>query len=67
MGLDHIGFKVERGGGEARHGILIGENPHMHGRPLGTARKAGEAEAFQKCPLGCFHLTDVEGVSSTWR
>jgi hypothetical protein len=43
--------------------FLIGENPLMHGRPLGYGEE-GEArlKLFQKCPLGCFHLTDIEGT-----
>jgi catechol 2,3-dioxygenase-like lactoylglutathione lyase family enzyme len=63
-GLDHIGFKVESVEQVKKDvEFLIGENPHMHGRPLGYGSE-GEArlKLFQKCPLGCFHLTDIEGV-----
>ncbi|HXI99580.1 MAG TPA: VOC family protein [Micropepsaceae bacterium] len=63
-GLDHIGFKVESVDQLKKDmEFLIGENPHMHGRPLGYGSE-GEArlKLFQKCPLGCFHLTDIEGV-----
>ena len=63
-GLDHIGFKVESVDAVKRDmEFLIGENPHMKGRPLGYGSE-GEArlKLFQKCPLGCFHLTDIEGV-----
>ena len=63
-GLDHIGFKVESVEQVKRDmEFLIGENPHMHGRPLGYGSE-GQArlKLFQKCPLGCFHLTDIEGV-----
>jgi len=63
-GLDHIGFEVESVEQLKRDmEFLIGENPHMHGRPLGYGSE-GEARLnlFKKCPLGCFHLTDVEGV-----
>jgi catechol 2,3-dioxygenase-like lactoylglutathione lyase family enzyme len=63
-GLDHIGFKVESVEQVKKDvEFLIGENPHMHGRPLGYGSE-GEArlKLFQKCPLGCFHLTDSEGV-----
>ncbi len=63
-GLDHIGFKVESVEQLKKDmEFLIGENPHMHGRPLGYGSE-GEARLtlFQKCPLGCFHLTDIEGV-----
>lgn len=63
-GLDHIGFKVESVEQVKKDlEFLIGENPHMHGRPLGYGSE-GEARLnlFKKCPLGCFHLTDIEGV-----
>jgi len=63
-GLDHIGFNVESMDAVKRDmEFLIGENPHMKGRPLGYGSE-GEArlKLFQKCPLGCFHLTDIEGV-----
>ena len=63
-GLDHIGFTVESVEQVKKDmEFLIGENPHMHGRPLGYGSE-GEArlKLFQKCPLGCFHLTDIEGV-----
>ncbi len=63
-GLDHIGFTVESVEQVKKDmEFLIGENPLMHGRPLGYGSE-GEArlKLFQKCPLGCFHLTDIEGV-----
>jgi catechol 2,3-dioxygenase-like lactoylglutathione lyase family enzyme len=63
-GLDHIGFKVESVDQVKKDmEFLIGENPHMHGRPLGHGSE-GEARLnlFRKCPLGCYHLTDIEGV-----
>jgi catechol 2,3-dioxygenase-like lactoylglutathione lyase family enzyme len=63
-GLDHIGFKVESVDALKRDmEFLIGENPHMRGRALGYGSE-GEArlKLFQKCPLGCFHLSDIEGV-----
>jgi len=63
-GLDHIGFKVESVDQVKKDmEFLIGENPHMRGRALGYGSE-GEArlKLFQKCPLGCFHLTDIEGV-----
>jgi hypothetical protein len=43
--------------------FLVGENPLMHGRPMGHGSE-GEMrlKLFQKCPLGCFHLTDIEGA-----
>ena len=64
IGLDHIGFKVESVGQVKKDmEILVGENPLLHGRPLGYGSE-GEArlKLFQKCPLGCFHLTDIEGA-----
>jgi catechol 2,3-dioxygenase-like lactoylglutathione lyase family enzyme len=63
-GLDHIGFKVESVEQVKKDvEFLIGENPLMHGRPLGYGSE-GEArlKLFQKCPMGCFHLTDIEGT-----
>ncbi|HMI95396.1 MAG TPA: VOC family protein [Micropepsaceae bacterium] len=64
VGLDHIGFKVESVDAVKRDlEFLIGENPHMRGRALGYGSE-GEArlKLFQKCPLGCHHFTDIEGV-----
>jgi catechol 2,3-dioxygenase-like lactoylglutathione lyase family enzyme len=64
VGLDHIGFKVESADAVKRDlEFLIGENPHMRGRALGHGSE-GEArlKLFQKCPLGCHHFTDIEGV-----
>ena len=63
-GIEHIGFKVESVAQVKKDlEFLIGENPLMHGRPLGYGSE-GEArlKLFQKCPLGCFHLTDIEGA-----
>ena len=63
-GMDHIGFKVESVEQIKKDmEFLIGENPLMHGRPMGYGSE-GEArlKLFQKCPLGCFHLTDIEGT-----
>ena len=63
-GLDHIGFKVENIEQFKKDmEFLIGENPHMRGRALGYGSE-GEArlKLFQKCPLGSFHLSDIEGV-----
>ncbi len=63
-GLDHIGFTVESVEQVKKDLIfLTGENPHMRTRALGYGSE-GEArlKLFQKCPLGCFHLTDIEGV-----
>src|SRR5215471_5113691 len=63
-GLEHIGFKVESVDQVKKDlEFLIGENPHMHGRSLGYGSE-GEArlKMFQKCPLGSYHFTDIEGV-----
>ena len=63
-GLEHIGFKVESIASVKREmEELIGVNPHMHGRPLGYGEE-GEArlKVFKQCPIGQFHLTDIEGV-----
>jgi catechol 2,3-dioxygenase-like lactoylglutathione lyase family enzyme len=63
-GLDHIGFKVESLDQLKKDmDFLIGENPLMRGRALGYGSE-GEArlKLLQKCPLGCFQLTDIEGV-----
>jgi catechol 2,3-dioxygenase-like lactoylglutathione lyase family enzyme len=63
-GLDHIGFKVENLDQLKKDmDFLIGENPLMRGRALGYGSE-GEArlKLLQKCPLGCFQLTDIEGV-----
>ena len=64
VGLDHIGFTVESVDA-VTHDLefLIGENPHMHGRPLGYGSEGkARLELFRKCPLGCHHFTDIEGV-----
>jgi len=63
-GLEHIGFTVESVDKVKKDmETMVGENPHMHGRPLGYGSE-GEArlQLFQKCPFGCHHLTDIEGV-----
>ena len=63
-GMDHIGFKVESVEQVKKDlETLVGENPLMHGRPLGHGSE-GEARLnlFRKCPLGRFHLTDIEGT-----
>lgn len=64
LGLEHIGFKVESVDAVKRDlEFLIGENPLMHGRPLGYGSE-GEArlKLFKQCPFGQHHFTDVEGV-----
>lgn len=64
MGLDHIGFEVESVEAVKRDMTeLVGVNPHLRTRPLGCGSE-GEARlaVFKQCPIGTFHLTDIEGV-----
>jgi catechol 2,3-dioxygenase-like lactoylglutathione lyase family enzyme len=64
LGPDHIGFTVESiDQVKADLEDLTGQNPHMRIRALGYG-KEGEARLglFKKCPLGSFHITDIEGV-----
>lgn len=64
LGPDHIGFKVESIERlKADLDDLTGQNPHLRTRAMGygTEGKARLA-LFQKCPLGHWHLTDIEGV-----
>ena len=63
-GLDHIGFKVESVDAVKRDmAELVGVNPQMVTRPLGCGSE-GEARlnVLKQCPIGAFHLTDIEGV-----
>ncbi len=62
--LDHFGFKVESIEAFKRDmDDLIGQNPQMVTKPLGYGSE-GEARLalFKQCPVGEFHLTDLEGV-----
>lgn len=62
--LDHFGFKVESVEAIKKEMIeLIGYNPQMVTKPLGIGAE-GEARLalFKQCPIGEFHLTDLEGV-----
>ncbi len=64
LGPDHIGFTVESiEQVKADIDDLTGQNPHMRCRALGYGPE-GEARLalFKKCPLGSYHLTDIEGV-----
>ena len=64
LGPDHIGFQVESiEAVKADLDDLTGQNPLMRSRPLGYGDE-GKARLglFQKCPLGSYHLTDIEGV-----
>ena len=62
--LEHFGFKVESIAALKRDmDDLIGQNPQMVTKPLGYGEE-GEARLalFKQCPVGQFHLTDIEGV-----
>lgn len=63
-GLDHIGFKVESIEALKRDmAELVGVNPQMVTRPLGCGDEGkGRLAVFKQCPIGAFHLTDIEGV-----
>lgn len=63
-GLDHFGFTVESVEQFKRDlEFITGENPHMRSRALGYGSEgAARLKLLQKCPLGCFQLTDIEGV-----
>ncbi len=64
LGPDHIGFTVESiDSVKADMEDLTGQNPHMRTRALGYGDE-GKARLglFKKCPLGSYHLTDIEGV-----
>lgn len=63
-GLDHIGFKVESVAKiKEEMAGLIGENPQMVTRPLGYGSEGkARLDLFKTCPMGHFHLTDIEGV-----
>lgn len=62
--IDHFGFKVESISALKKDmDDLIGQNPQMVTKPLGYGEE-GEARLalFKQCPVGDFHLTDIEGV-----
>ena len=62
--LEHFGFKVESIAALKRDmDDLIGQNPQMVTKPLGYGEE-GQARLalFKQCPIGQFHLTDIEGV-----
>jgi catechol 2,3-dioxygenase-like lactoylglutathione lyase family enzyme len=64
LGPDHIGFRVESIE-RVKEDLddLTGQNPLMRTRALGygTEGKA-RLELFKTCPMGSYHLTDIEGV-----
>ena len=64
VGPDHIGFTVESIEAVQRDlDDIVGQNPHLHGRPLGygTEGKA-RLDLFKRSSVGRLHITDVEGV-----
>ena len=62
--IDHFGFKVESIAAVRKDmDDLIGFNPQFVTKPLGFGEE-GQArlDLFKQCPMGEFHLTDLEGV-----
>ena len=64
LGPDHIGFTVESiDAVKADMEDLTGQNPHMRTRAMGYGDEGkARLDLFKKCPLGSYHLTDIEGV-----
>lgn len=64
LGPDHIGFRVESVDAlKADLEDLVGQNPHMRTRAIGYGKEGrARLDLFRKCPLGCWHMTDIEGV-----
>jgi catechol 2,3-dioxygenase-like lactoylglutathione lyase family enzyme len=62
--LDHFGFKVESVAAIRKEiDDLVGVNPQLVTRPLGYGEEgAARLDLFRQCPIGEFHLTDIEGV-----
>lgn len=62
--LEHFGFKVESVDAVKRDmEEIIGSNPLMVTKPLGYGSEGkARLEVFKQCPIGQFHLTDLEGV-----
>jgi catechol 2,3-dioxygenase-like lactoylglutathione lyase family enzyme len=62
--LDHFGFKVESVEAIKQEMIdLIGVNPQFATKPLGYGEEGkARLDLFKQCPVGEFHLTDLEGV-----
>src|SRR4051812_14103922 len=62
--LEHFGFKVESV--EAVKNDMqeiIGTNPMMVTKPLGIGSEGkARLDVFKQCPIGEFHLTDLEGT-----
>jgi len=62
--IDHFGFRVESVEAVKREmDDLIGVNPQFQTKPLGYGEEGrARLDLFKQCPVGQFHLTDLEGV-----
>jgi hypothetical protein len=62
--IDHFGFKVKSIEALRRDmDELIGFNPQFVTKPLGYGEEGkARLDLFKQCPMGEFHLTDLEGV-----
>jgi hypothetical protein len=62
--LEHFGFKVESIEAVKRDmEEIVGFNAPMVTKPLGHgAEVKARLDVFKQCPIGQFHLTDLEGV-----
>ena len=62
--IEHFGFKVESVAAIKREmDELVGVNPQFVTKPLGYGDEgAARMKMFTQCPMGEFHLTDIEGV-----
>jgi catechol 2,3-dioxygenase-like lactoylglutathione lyase family enzyme len=62
--IEHFGFKVESVAAiKQEMDELIGVNPQFATKPLGFGEEGrARMKMFQQCPVGEFHLTDIEGV-----
>jgi hypothetical protein len=62
--LEHFGFKVESIEAVKRDlDELTGVNPLMVTKPLGYGSEGkARLDVFKQCPIGQFHMTDLEGV-----
>lgn len=62
--IDHFGFRVESIEAIKQEMIdLVGVNPQMATKQLGLGDEGkARLDLFKQCPVGTFHLTDIEGV-----
>lgn len=62
--IDHFGFRVESVENIKKEMIdLVGVNPQMATKQLGLGEEGkARLDLFRQCPVGQFHLTDIEGV-----